>query len=320
MASARNKRPSLRAHCGLCLARRCCGRIPARAHAEPRSHRRRPPSTRANPMARINAPRSYISTASRSSKSATAISRARPSNRLIARYPASAAAADARKELGELYRADSDHASADSYDGRPRWPLRHPPPPARSRRPVCRTSRACPSCNRRAAHSGTWSCAATRRSSPSFDSRRAIASSSVRAVPSSAVVPARRSPHRRMVEALARVRGGDRRPCRRAGHRSGKRRPVGAARRGRTPAADRGRCRAEPSRCRPLGRSVRVAMCADTDCRAQNRRAVTLVFATGTRERLGLVHGATRVPPRSVAPPPGCPQPWIYPLPRCRWA
>ncbi len=47
----------------------------------------------------------------------------------------------------------------------------------------------------------------------------------------------------------------------------------------------------EPNRIAvvPLGRSVRVATCGDTDCRAQNRRAVTLVFATGTRERLGLV-------------------------------
>ncbi len=47
----------------------------------------------------------------------------------------------------------------------------------------------------------------------------------------------------------------------------------------------------EPSRIAvvPLGRSIPVATCADTDCRAQNRRAVTLVFATGTRERLGLV-------------------------------
>jgi peptidoglycan-associated lipoprotein len=47
----------------------------------------------------------------------------------------------------------------------------------------------------------------------------------------------------------------------------------------------------EPSRLAvvPLGRSVRVATCADTDCRAQNRRAITLVFASGTRERLGLV-------------------------------
>lgn len=48
----------------------------------------------------------------------------------------------------------------------------------------------------------------------------------------------------------------------------------------------------EPNRIAivPLGRSVRVATCSDTDCRAQNRRAVTLVFATGTRERLGLVN------------------------------
>jgi outer membrane protein OmpA-like peptidoglycan-associated protein len=50
----------------------------------------------------------------------------------------------------------------------------------------------------------------------------------------------------------------------------------------------------DPSRLTvvPLGRSVRVATCADTDCRSQNRRAVTLVFASGTRERLGLVISA----------------------------
>ena len=49
----------------------------------------------------------------------------------------------------------------------------------------------------------------------------------------------------------------------------------------------------EPSRIAvvPLGRSIPIATCADADCRAQNRRAVTLVFATGTRERLGLVGG-----------------------------
>jgi peptidoglycan-associated lipoprotein len=47
----------------------------------------------------------------------------------------------------------------------------------------------------------------------------------------------------------------------------------------------------EPNRIAvvPLGRSVRVATCADTDCRAQNRRAVTLVFSNGTRERLGII-------------------------------
>ena len=36
------------------------------------------------------------------------------------------------------------------------------------------------------------------------------------------------------------------------------------------------------------GRTQRIATCAGGDCAAQNRRAVTLVFASGTRERLGL--------------------------------
>lgn len=36
------------------------------------------------------------------------------------------------------------------------------------------------------------------------------------------------------------------------------------------------------------GRAQRIAICTDVDCAAQNRRAVTLVFASGTRERLGL--------------------------------
>lgn len=60
----------------------------------------------------------------------------------------------------------------------------------------------------------------------------------------------------------------------------------------------------EPNRLAvvPLGRSVRVATCADTDCRAQNRRAVTLVFATGTRDRLGLNAGAPRAAAVSFAP------------------
>jgi peptidoglycan-associated lipoprotein len=60
----------------------------------------------------------------------------------------------------------------------------------------------------------------------------------------------------------------------------------------------------EPNRLAvvPLGRSVRVATCADTDCRAQNRRAVTLVFATGTRDRLGLNAGPPRAATVSFAP------------------
>jgi outer membrane protein OmpA-like peptidoglycan-associated protein len=73
----------------------------------------------------------------------------------------------------------------------------------------------------------------------------------------------------------------------------------------------------EPSRLAivALGRTHRLAICAETDCAAQNRRAVTLVFASGTRERLGLtaaVHvdaleapaRAPGIEPTAVLPPP----------------
>jgi outer membrane protein OmpA-like peptidoglycan-associated protein len=41
------------------------------------------------------------------------------------------------------------------------------------------------------------------------------------------------------------------------------------------------------------GRTQRVATCTAPDCSSQNRRAVTLVFASGTRARLGLAGPAT---------------------------
>jgi outer membrane protein OmpA-like peptidoglycan-associated protein len=41
------------------------------------------------------------------------------------------------------------------------------------------------------------------------------------------------------------------------------------------------------------GRTQRVATCTAPDCTSQNRRAVTLVFASGTRARLGLAGPAT---------------------------
>lgn len=44
----------------------------------------------------------------------------------------------------------------------------------------------------------------------------------------------------------------------------------------------------------PLGRSVPLATCSDVDCRSQNCRVVTRVFATGTQARLGLVGGSPR--------------------------
>ncbi len=63
-----------------------------------------------------------------------------------------------------------------------------------------------------------------------------------------------------------------------------------------------------------LGRTDPIAPCADPDCAAQNRRAVTLVFASGTRERLGLNNerAADLVPPA----PPGAPSlaPSLAPL------
>jgi len=52
-----------------------------------------------------------------------------------------------------------------------------------------------------------------------------------------------------------------------------------------------------------LGRSERLANCDDPDCRAQNRRALTLVFASGTRDRLGLAgapHARLLDPPAAV--------------------
>ncbi len=48
------------------------------------------------------------------------------------------------------------------------------------------------------------------------------------------------------------------------------------------------------------GRMQRIATCTGGDCATQNRRAVTLVFASGTRERLGL----TTAPPLEAPPEP----------------
>lgn len=51
------------------------------------------------------------------------------------------------------------------------------------------------------------------------------------------------------------------------------------------------------------GRTHRVAMCTASDCKAQNRRAVTLVFARGTRARLGLSGPASAEAFADRAPP-----------------
>jgi outer membrane protein OmpA-like peptidoglycan-associated protein len=51
------------------------------------------------------------------------------------------------------------------------------------------------------------------------------------------------------------------------------------------------------------GRTQRLATCAGVECAAQNRRVVTLVFASGTRERLGL----TAAPPLQALDEPQLP-------------
>jgi peptidoglycan-associated lipoprotein len=67
----------------------------------------------------------------------------------------------------------------------------------------------------------------------------------------------------------------------------------------------------------PLGRTERLASCEEPDCRAQNRRSVTLVFASGTRGRLNLTDApqaqlvdrpaAALVAPRAAEIPTGAP-------------
>ncbi len=65
------------------------------------------------------------------------------------------------------------------------------------------------------------------------------------------------------------------------------------------------------------GRTLRVATCTSPDCSSQNRRAVTLVFASGTRARLGLAGPATAdastgrapaLPPAKAVETPSVPQ------------
>ncbi len=57
----------------------------------------------------------------------------------------------------------------------------------------------------------------------------------------------------------------------------------------------------------PRGRTQRVAVCNESECQAQNRRVITIVFVSGTHKRLG--QGATpsasngRIEKQSLAPP-----------------
>ena len=213
---------------------------------------------------------------------------------VIARYPVerrrpTTRAASSASSIATIFARR--RVLVDSYDARaPRSPSRRPRPPARSPRRRLRHDRVA---RRRAARRsvlGSWSCAATHPSNPSSASRRAIACSSRPAAPSSAAAPASALAAqaqwlKRWHEFEAAIEGHADEPGTEQENVVLSEQRAEAV---RQRLIEEG---VEPSRLAvvPLGRSIRVATCADTDCRAQNRRAVTLVFATGTRERLGLV-------------------------------
>jgi peptidoglycan-associated lipoprotein len=225
---------------------------------------------------------------------------------VIARYPASAAAANARRHLGELYRTDSDHASVDSYDGRPALSVAPPATTGSITAPSLSDEPSVPELQ--PARSPFWN-VELRRNASIQSKLRLEAGDRVFFSPGSAELGGRARSAlaaqaqwlKRWHEFEAAIEGHADEPG------TDQENVVLSEQRA---AAVRERLieeGVEPSRLAvvPLGRSVRVAMCADTDCRAQNRRAVTLVFATGTRERLGLVRdGASRAATVASSTPP----------------
>jgi peptidoglycan-associated lipoprotein len=226
---------------------------------------------------------------------------------VIARYPASAAAANARRQLGELYRTDSDHASADSHDGRPALAVAPPATTGSITAPSLSDAPSVPGVQ--PARSPFWD-VELRRNASIQSKLRLEAGDRVFFSPGSAELGGRARSAlaaqaqwlKRWHEFEAAIEGHADEPGTDQENVVLSEQRAAAV---RQRLIDEG---IEPSRLAvvPLGRSVRVAMCADPDCRAQNRRVVTLVFATGTRERLGLVRGGA---PRaatvaSSTPPP----------------
>ncbi len=213
---------------------------------------------------------------------------------VIARYPNSAAAADARRHLGELYRADSDDASADSFDGRPALAVAPPATTGSITAPSLSDEPNAPELQ--PARSPFWDVELRRNASIQSKMRleagdRVFFSSGSAELGGRArsALAAQAQWLKRWHEFEAAIEGHADEPGTDLENVVLSEQRAAAV---RQRLIEEG---VEPSRLAvvPLGRSVRVAMCADTDCRAQNRRAVTLVFATGTRERLGLVRGTS---------------------------
>ena len=272
---------TLRAHCGLCLAYRCRRR--SRVVPMPSLARGVADAERYGDLsARTSAPRSSTSTASRSSKSGHRDFARQTFEQVIARYPTASAAADARRQLGELYRTDASDDASPSHDGRPALAVA---PPATTGSITAPTLSDEPCVARAAAGARPiWDRgAAPQRVDPIEAAHRGRRSRLLR--PGSAELGSRaRSALAAQAQWLMRwhefeaaIEGHADEPGTEQENVVLSEQRAEAV---RQRLIEEG---VEPSRLAvvPLGRSMRVATCADTDCRAQNRRAVTL----GVRHR-----------------------------------
>ena len=266
---------------------------PAYAAAESRS------------TARRSAPTSSISTVSRSSPRAIAILHAQTFEQLIARYPTASVAEDARRQLGELYRNDASDAVAG--DARPALAI-PPPDTTGSITAPTLSDIGVAGPDLRPARSPSWD-QELRRNVSIQSKLRIDAGDRVFFATGSAELGSRaRSALAAQAKWLMRWREFEAAIEGHADEPGSEQENIVLSEQRAEAVRDRliqeG---VEPSRIAvvPLGRSIPIATCADADCRAQNRRAVTLVFATGTRERLGLVGSrAPRAAEASLQAPP----------------
>jgi len=208
---------------------------------------------------------------------------------LVARYPTASVAEDARRQLGELYRSGSSDAAIG--DARPALSIAPPDTTGSITAPALSDIDATPP-DLRAVRSPSWE-QELRRNVSIQSKLRVDAGDRVFFATGSAELGSRaRSALAAQAKWLMRWREFEAAIEGHADEPGSEQENIVLSEQRAVAVRDRliqeG---VEPSRIAvvPLGRSIPIATCADADCRAQNRRAVTLVFATGTRERLGLV-------------------------------
>ena len=229
---------------------------------------------------------------------------------LIARYPTASVAEDARRQLGELYRSDPSDAAIG--DARPALSIAPPDTTGSITAPALSDIGAAPP-DLRAVRSPSWD-QELRRNVSIQSKLRVDAGDRVFFATGSAELGSRaRSALAAQAKWLMRWREFEAAIEGHADEPGSEQENIVLSEQRAEAVRDRliqeG---VEPSRIAvvPLGRSIPIATCADADCRAQNRRAVTLVFATGTRERLGLVdsrapraEASLQVPPAAALVP-----------------